>query len=353
VNDAAVVGRILREYHHRGIEPAAIRRAGGTVHGECVSYRVSPDGAGPWLVRACRADAPVPVQFRSAAPTMLDWLLTVGATLAYLEDAGYRAPRVIRTWAGDLVGLDGIWLTLATTYLPGPMLRPTLAQLRMLGAALGELHALDPVSTPGQAAWNPDTAIPSILARLDGIGPQVPEDWRPMQAQFRRTALAIEEGLSGLPRGVVHGDAWPGNAVQTSAGSVTLVDWATGGLGLPVVDLGRCLLECLLDAQPTPAGPQAWHVQPDEGRIAAVAQGYSARRSLTAGERALLPEAIRFGAAYAGAIHFEQALAGGVRGAAMDARLDRLRNRLAVSPAVAQLAARHLGRDAADGETVR
>jgi Ser/Thr protein kinase RdoA (MazF antagonist) len=353
VNDAAVVGRILREYHHRGIEPAAIRRVGGTVRGECVTYRITPGDAGPWLVRACRADAPVPVQFRPAAATMLDWLVTVGSTLACLEDGGYRAPRVIRTWAGDLVGLDGMWLTLATTYVPGAMLRPSLPQLRMLGAALGELHALDPVARPGPATWSPDTAVPATLARLDGIGPRVPGDWQSMHAEFRRTALEVDGGLSGLPRGVVHGDAWPGHAVQTSAGSVTLIDWETGGLGLPVVDLGSCLLECLLDMQPRAAGPQAWHVQPDEDRIAAVAQGYSARRTLSAPERALLPAAIRFGAAYVGAIHFEQALAGGVHGASMDARLDRLRNRLAVSPAVARLAARHLGRDGEDRETVR
>ncbi|HUY46553.1 MAG TPA: phosphotransferase [Streptosporangiaceae bacterium] len=223
---------------------------------------------------------------------MLDLLLTRGATLVCLADGGYRAPRVIRTWAGDVVGLDG-------------------------------------------------------------IEARVPDDWRPMYAQFRRTALEIQRGLGGLPRGVVHGDARPGNAVQTGTGTVTLIDWETGGSGLPVLDLGNCLLECLLDAEPRSAAPEEWHVQPDEPRIAAVAQGYSAHRALSACEQALLLEAIRFGAAYAGAIHFEQALAGGVRGAAMDARLDRLRNRLTVSQAVAELAAHHLASDGEDGETVR
>ena len=43
-----------------------------------------------------------------------------------------------------------------------------------------------------------------------------------------------------------------------------------------------------------------------------------------------------------GARHFEQALADGVRGAGMDARLGRLRNRLEVSRAVAELALHHL-----------
>jgi hypothetical protein len=64
----------------------------------------------------------------------------------------------------------------------------------------------------------------------------------------------------------------------------------------------------------------------------------------------LLPEAVRFGACYVGAIHLYQALAEGVSGTSMDARLERLRNRVEVSEAVARLAAPHL----TDGaETVR
>ncbi len=61
-----------------------------------------------------------------------------------------------------------------------------------------------------------------------------------------------------------------------------------------------------------------------------------------AAERALLPVAVRFGACYVGAIHLHQALAEGVRGASMEARLERLRNRVSVSEAVARLAVPHL-----------
>ena len=52
---------------------------------------------------------------------------------------------------------------------------------------------------------------------------------------------------------------------------------------------------------------------------------------------------IRFPAAYVGAIHFEQALLAGVRGRSMDVRLERLRNQLTASDAVAELARRHFG----------
>jgi Ser/Thr protein kinase RdoA (MazF antagonist) len=401
VNDAAIVGRVLREYHLRGIEPSALRRVGGAVASGVVTYLVGVDETTPWVVRACREDTPVPVQASGAAAmTMLDWLMAQAGTLDCLEAAGYPAPRVIRTHSGDPVGLDGAWLTLATSFVEGPVIRPSLAQLRMLGEALGRLHALDVagepgdgaagerggglVGEPGRASWYPEVAIPATLARLDAVEALVPEQLRDLYAQFRQTALTVQAGLSSLPRGMVHGDAWPGNAVQSGPDTVTLIDWETGGLGLPVLDLGTCLIESLLDAQPSGSGaavpgpgvsgpvasepgvprsrPAAWLVEPDEDRIAAVAQGYASQRVVGAAERALLPAAVRFGACYVGAIHLHQALAEGVRGASMEARLQRLRNRVSVSEAVANLAVPHLagGTELADGadfaggaETVR
>ena len=413
MNDAAIVGRVLREYHLRGIEPSALRRVGGSAASGVVTYLVGPDETAPWVVRACREDAPVPVHVSGApAMSMLDWLMAQAGTLDCLEAAGYPAPRVIRTHSGDPVGLDGAWLTLATSFVEGPVIRPSLAQLRMLGVALGRLHALDIAGEPGgglagepggglvgersgglasgsggglagepgRALWYPEAAIPATLARLDAVEALVPEGLWDLYAQLRQTALTVQAGLSSLPRGMVHGDAWPGNAVQSGPDTVTLIDWETGGLGLPVLDLGACLIESLLDAQPSgsgPAasgsgtsgsgasgsgdtaagsGPAAWLVEPDEGRIAAVARGYASQRVVGVAECALLPAAVRFGACYVGAIHLHQALAEGVRGASMEARLERLRNRVSVSEAVARLAVPHLagGTELAGGaETVR
>jgi Ser/Thr protein kinase RdoA (MazF antagonist) len=196
---------------------------------------------------------------------------------------------------------------------------------------------------PGLASWYPATAIPVTLRRLGAVATVLPRDWRPLHEQFRRTLLAVQRAAAALPFAVVQGDPWPGNALVTTDGGVTLVDWENGGLGLPVVDLGHCLLECHLDPGLPGDRPGAWRIQPDPHRIAAVLDGYTQWRRLTGAELAILPEGIRFGVAYIGAIHFERALIDGVHGATMDARLGRLRNRVAVSQAVADLAARHLG----------
>jgi homoserine kinase type II len=278
-------------------------------------------------------------------------VLGCAATLEWLSARGYPAPRVLQTREGDPVGVvASCWLTLGATFVPGRAL--ARGQLALLGAALGRLHALPvqaavpgpgAVPAPGRASWHPAAAIPAALARLDAVAPLLPGEWRPLHEQFRATLLAVQAAAPGLPHAVVHGDAWPGNAVVMPDGQAALIDWENGGLGLPVVDLGYCLLECHLDPD-LPAGqPAARHIRPDPGRIAAVLDGYTRWRPLHDAERKILPEGIRFATAYIGAIHFERALIDGVHGPTMDARLARLRNRVAVSQAVADLAAQHLG----------
>ena len=341
MTDAAVVGRILREYR---LEPASVRRYQGSVSGTEVGYRLrQPDGT-TVLVRAYRAEVLLAPHFGGCGTaSVTDWLLGRAATLEWLAAQGYPAPRVVATRTGDLVGVAGAWLTWATSDIPGRALPPGGGRSGLLGAALGRLHALGPAPGVGLASWHPAAAVPAALGRLDAVAPMLPGEWRPLHAQFRQTVLAVRDACAGLPVAVVHGDAWPGNVVLTPSGEAVLTGWENGGLGLPVLDLGYCLLESHLDLGLPRDSPEAWHIEPDPGRIAAVLDGYARWRRLDDAERAALAEGIRFAAAYVGAIHFEQALIGGVHGPAMDARLDRLRNRIAVSQAVADLAARHLG----------
>jgi Ser/Thr protein kinase RdoA (MazF antagonist) len=345
VTDAALVGRILREYR---LNPASVRRYQGSVSGTEVGYELHRPGWDAILVRAYRADVPLAPYLRGCGTaSVIDWLLGRAATLDWLVGRGYPAPRVVATRTGDLIGVAGIWLTWATNYIPGRAPVPGGGQVGLVGTALGRLHALgapEPAAgmSPGLASWHPATGIRAALRRLDAVAPMIPGEWRPLHAQFRRTLLTIREAAPSLPAAVVHCDAWPGNVVVTPSGEAVLIDWEYGGVGLPVLDLGQCLLECHFDPDLPLGQPEAWHIEPDPGRIGAVLDGYARWRRLDDAERAALPEAIRFGPAYAGAIHFERALIDGVGGTTMDARLARLRNWIAVSQTIADLAARHL-----------
>ena len=143
MTDAAVVGRILRVYRQDKIGPVDVRRLYGSVSGAQVGYQLAlPDGA-TVVVRAFRDDEPVPAYLRGCGTApVLDWLLGRSATLAFLAERGYPAPRVVATRTGEPVGIAGIWLTWATTHVPGRPLDPGDG-LSLLGEALGRLHALD------------------------------------------------------------------------------------------------------------------------------------------------------------------------------------------------------------------
>jgi Ser/Thr protein kinase RdoA (MazF antagonist) len=342
VTDAALVGRLLDEYHERFVAPAGITVLAGSVEEIRVSYQLTlPDGSAQ-VIRAFRADAPVPAQARGLqALPVADWLLDRARTLARLEEWAYPAPRPVRTRSGELVGVAGQWLSWATSFVPGSVIAPTIAQLRLLGESLGQLHLL-PADGIGLAPWHPAVAGPAALGRLEAVADLVPESWRGLHEACLSTVYAVRAGTSARAEAVVHGDAWARNAVQRPDGTLTLIDWEMGGLGLAVLDLAHCLVEGHLDASLREDQPEVWLVSPDEGRINAIASGYASVRALSTPERELLPAAARFPTAIVGAIHLEAALVGGARGPSMDARLARLENRMATAEVIAAAALRYL-----------
>jgi Ser/Thr protein kinase RdoA (MazF antagonist) len=347
VSDAQVIGRLLDEYHERSVPSADIRIMSGSVHEARISYELTlPDGSGQ-VVRAFRADGAVPLHGQGPfTETVADWLLGRAETLSLLSVAEYAAPRPVRTRTGELVAAAGPWLAWATTYVPGAVLEPTLHQLGALGEALGRLHR---VATAGGgrrlAPRHPAVAVPMTLARLDSVAHMVPDHWAPTAAAIRRTVLAVEAGAGDIAESIVHADTWARHAVQVPGdrAAAVLIGWETGGLGLGVLDLGNCLMECHLDSGSPALDPQAWLISPDEHRIAAVARGYAGVRRLSAAELSLLPDAVRFTAAVDAAIDLELAFADGVTGPTMDARLAGLQRRLDVADSVAALAAPYLG----------
>lgn len=265
------------------------------------------------------------------------------ATLRGLRQAGYPAPEPVPGLDGAPTAHAGGWCLRVMTHVPGPVTEPTLGQLRLTGAALGRLHALPVPSAAGRSYWHAPLAVPATLRRLAETAPHLPGGWRDPHAAFTAAARAIEDGAHGLPGAIIHGDVWAENCVHAAPDQVTFIDWDTGGLGLAVLDLGRALLESPLDSGLPPGQPDAWLVTLDERKVTALAEGYRDVRRPSAAELRLLPQAIRFGVAFVGALHFRQALLEGLAGPGADARLARLRNRLAVSAQVAEIAAGPLG----------
>jgi hypothetical protein len=99
-----------------------------STNAERTVYRVDHSDGSAWIVRAYRHDIPVPDWLGGCGTRDThEWLLTRAATLVRLAHLEYPAPRVIPTSTGALVGETQGWCTLATTFIEGTVVRPTLA----------------------------------------------------------------------------------------------------------------------------------------------------------------------------------------------------------------------------------
>jgi aminoglycoside phosphotransferase (APT) family kinase protein len=172
-----------------------------------------------------------------------------------------------------------------------------------MGVALAKLHNV-PVATNapvGKSWWYADNIIGSALAQLALVDGQMPPKWQPLHNAMR-TTLETAQHWTHLPRTIIHGDAWAGNAVQTGPNDVVLIDWDPSGIGWPLLDLARLLIQSPVDL----STPVDVVLQPDLQRIDALVDGYCTHRVPSGAEIAVLPESVRFTAAAGGAWHFMQ-----------------------------------------------
>ncbi len=352
MNEATFFLALLREHYQ--VHAVTLQRLSDSSFEEgYLVYRIEHPDRRSWVARVYRRDRPEPDWFGYFYPWSTQdasgWLLTRAATLVSLEQQGYPAPQVIRTQTGHLLAMVDGWCSLITTFLKGRVLQPTLAQLRLLGAALGRLHTVNPnqvipgLPPIGKSNWYPEHALSTGLAHLASMEPLLSEEWLPFLAAFRQTFQRIGAHPE-LPMTIIHADGWAANAVQTKANQVVLIDWDSGGLGLAILDVGRLLLECHLDSNLPPDVPLAWHIQPDASRILAVVDGYAQQRLLTSAELEVLLDALRFGVAFIGTLHMSQMVQKIPRDqawlASMERRWARLQNRWTASSDIALLARR-------------
>lgn len=247
---------------------------------------------------------------RAWPPEGLDEDLNAHASvLAFLEDEGYPAPRLQRTTDGLPVARHDGWQAMLMDYVGGVAPEYSARDLRLLGGAIGGLHALDataalesepPVRT---ARWNPQQRRSLAMEKLQSVAEQVP---RELRDQHSALVMALETTECGpeLPVRIIHTDCYPGNAVFNADGDVVLLNWSSAGLGPAVIDIGRALLTC------STALPWAPELGPNEARITALVEGYSQKRLLAPVEIDSLLHAVRFVPAVMGAITFVAAMTG-------------------------------------------
>ena len=201
-------------------------------------YRVERVLEQPWVLRAYPPESEDNIQA----------LVTV---LSFLEQHEYPAERLVRAEDGSFVVTHDGWRLLATTFVEGSTVDYTPPTLRLLGATLGRLHALQPITTTPAALplaqMRPVNEISWALSQITGVKAQVPKH---LYARYDTLIAALHSIRLGedLPKVVIHNDCHSGNAVRTAAEQVVLIDWEGAGLGPAVLDVGFLLSSCDTDS---------------------------------------------------------------------------------------------------------
>ena len=221
------------------------------------------------------------------------WLAERASVLLFLEAQGYPAPHVIPTRAGQLVGHYGGWSTLALAYIEGETVDDSLEDFRAIGARLGELHQIDLDQAMQvcpripHARGQPKSTVTDWIKGLLTVQARIPRELYGLY-EFSLQTLQTIATWRDMPMAILHSDANAFNAVRTAGGEIVLIDWDGAGIGPAILDLGYLLVACHAFL------PEWPDIVPHQGRIAAIAEGYSAVRTLTAAEMAALPAAIGF-----------------------------------------------------------
>src|SRR5262245_427526 len=312
-----LVARLIADQY--GVQPSAVSDLQNYVFDWRGTYRVDQADGTTWVVRLInRAEAAT--AFDGTA-RLLDWL----------HVQGYPAPRAVATQSGARVGYAAGWWMLVVTFVPGRIPEPTPEHLRAMGAALGRLHRLalpsaaDVAELP-DSTWPPGT-VAMLHRQLERSATGWPAELRTIYERLIATFDRLAE-VEALPTCLIHGDCWPLNAELTPAGELVLIDWDGAGYGPAVLDLGKLLLTAHYDLS------RPLEVFPNPAWVAAILQGYTAIRPLSAPERRLLPAALPFWLAFSAADY----AAGTEALTSDDLFFQKLRVRLAAAEAIAELA---------------
>jgi len=243
---------------------------------------------------------------RAYPPESEDNIQALVTVLSFLEQHEYPAERLVRAEDGSFIVTHDGWRLLVTTFVEGSTVDYAPPTLRLLGATLGRLHALQPLATTPAALplaeMRPVNEISWALSQITGVKSQVPKH---LYARYDTLIAALHSirPCEELPRVVIHNDCHSGNAVRTTAEQVVLIDWEGAGLGPAVLDVGFLLSSCDTESPWRPS------LAPDPARVAAMVDGYCQYHTLTPAELEYLPDAIRFRAIVYGACSFAASIA--------------------------------------------
>lgn len=288
--DTDEAGRLLIDQY--GLDPRLVRPR-TPPEADVQVFRVETRQDRQWLLRVRRSSRRLPSWLGPG--NSQDWFGRQAAVLRWCRRHDFPAPALRRTLEKQAVALWEGWVGLLVSFLPGGPLTAGTEDLPQLAQLLARLHTLESPESLPPAWWYPLEMAANRARTLMSAVEDVPEEWLALYAACLK-ALDEWPHLQELPVCTLHGDCYPGNALALPEGILALIDWEYAGRGPAVLDLGTLLEDCY-----TGAGVES---VPDPGAVRTALVAYQAVRRLSPVEAGALGAAIRFGAAYRGAVRF-------------------------------------------------
>jgi Ser/Thr protein kinase RdoA (MazF antagonist) len=223
-------------------------------------------------------------------PAARDWLGDTADILRSLERSGYPAPRVLAASNGLPAWVHDGWSGLMTTFVAGNVIASEPDKLRQVASMIAWLHSSPALSPLRPSRFDLPASTAATRSVLMRLAPPQPAAIASMVAQLLPSLDRL--AILNLLNGMVHGDAWYMNAIETPKGAVVMIDWDQCGLGALVGDLAYLLLTSHYDLL------RPLDVQPDQAKVRAIVEGYYAVRPITSNERNALLDLMRFALAY-------------------------------------------------------
>jgi homoserine kinase type II len=201
--------------------------------------------------------------------------------MEHLAAAGFPAPRPMALRGGgfltEICGKPAAIVSFLTGVSPR---RPTPAHCRALGAALARLHgALSAFAGVRPNALGPE-AWPALITPRLALAERLREG---LAAQIQLDLGLLADWRSGLPRGIIHADLFPDNALFIGDAVSGVIDFYFACTDALAYDVAVCLNAWCFEQR------SAFNITKGQALIA----GYESVRRLTGDERAALPALAR------------------------------------------------------------
>ena len=147
----------------------------------------------------------------------VEYILSV---TTYLSDNGVPTPSPIAFDDGGLMRVkDGLAWTLLP-FFEGKWLEPSTSSLYSLGRAQAMLHAVTPPDFMGSDFSMGHKLFEEMFSIADERG-----EWTGFLTILKSESEALRGRFEGLPRGVIHGDLFPDNVLESEEGDVSILDF--------------------------------------------------------------------------------------------------------------------------------